>query len=93
MVVPPALQGAAMGDLSKRRGIIQANEAEGDDAVLGAAVPLAEMFGYSTALRSMTQVMSSRCEFNMTVNGTVLSVDVLRCRWRKRSATLPRCAP
>ena len=45
-----------MGDLNKRRGVIQANEAEGDDAVLGATVPLAEMFGYSTALRSMTQV-------------------------------------
>ena len=50
------LQGVAMGDLNKRRGVIQANEAEGDDAVLGATVPLAEMFGYSTALRSMTQV-------------------------------------
>jgi elongation factor G len=45
-----------MGDLNKRRGVIQANEAEGDDAVLGSTVPLAEMFGYSTALRSMTQV-------------------------------------
>lgn len=45
-----------MGDLNKRRGIIQSNEAELDDAVLGAHVPLAEMFGYSTALRSMTQV-------------------------------------
>lgn len=51
-----ALQGVAMGDLNKRRGVIQANEAEGDDAVLGAHIPLAEMFGYSTALRSMTQV-------------------------------------
>ena len=45
-----------MGDLNKRRGVILANEAEGDDAVLGAQVPLSEMFGYSTALRSMTQV-------------------------------------
>lgn len=45
-----------MGDLNKRRGVILANEAEGDDAVLGAHVPLSEMFGYSTALRSMTQV-------------------------------------
>lgn len=44
-----------MGDLNKRRGIIQSNEAEADDAILGAHVPLAEMFGYSTALRSMTQ--------------------------------------
>ena len=45
-----------MGDLNKRRGVIVANEAEADDAILGAQVPLAEMFGYSTALRSMTQV-------------------------------------
>jgi elongation factor G len=44
-----------MGDLNKRRGIIQSNEAEADDAILGAHVPLGEMFGYSTALRSMTQ--------------------------------------
>lgn len=50
------VQGAAMGDLNKRRGVIMANDAEGDDALLGAYVPLSEMFGYSTSLRSMTQV-------------------------------------
>lgn len=62
VTVPTEFQGAAMGDLNKRRGIIQSNEAEADDAILGAHVPLGEMFGYSTALRSMTQ---GKGEFSM----------------------------
>ncbi len=53
---PEAFMGNVMGDLSSRRGIIQGM----DDVVAGikaikAEVPLAEMFGYSTALRSATQ--------------------------------------
>ncbi len=61
-----------MGDLNKRRGIIQSNEAELDDAVLGAHVPLAEMFGYSTALRSMTQVYCGRSLLRLALGPSAL---------------------
>ena len=47
-----------MGDLNKRKGIVQGSEQEADDTVMTAHVPLASMFGYSTDLRSMTQVGS-----------------------------------
>lgn len=51
-----SLQGTVMGDLNKRKGIIQGSEQEADDTIMTAHVPLASMFGYSTDLRSMTQV-------------------------------------
>jgi len=44
-----------IGDLSSRRGKIQGMEARGGAQVIGSQVPLAEMFGYATDLRSMTQ--------------------------------------
>lgn len=44
-----------MGDLNRRKGIVQESKQEMDNAVFRARVPLNEMFGYSTALRSMTQ--------------------------------------
>lgn len=50
-----------MGDLNKRKGIVQGSEQEADDTVMTAHVPLASMFGYSTDLRSMTQVGSQIC--------------------------------
>jgi len=52
--VPSEFQGAAMGDLNRRKGLILDSGASGDDAVIEALVPLAQMFGYSTALRSRT---------------------------------------
>ena len=55
VVTPSEYMGDVMGDLSSRRGkiggMMQRNEAQ----VIGASVPLAEMFGYSTTLRSMSQ--------------------------------------
>ena len=42
--------------MNKRKGIVQGSEQEGEDTVMIAHVPLAGMFGYSTDLRSMTQV-------------------------------------
>jgi elongation factor G len=51
---PEEYQGSVIGDLSSRRGIIGTMEARGDVHVVNATVPLAEMFGYSTALRSLT---------------------------------------
>ena len=44
-----------MGDLSRRRGKIQQMDERGGAKVIRAHVPLSEMFGYSTTLRSMSQ--------------------------------------
>lgn len=51
---PEEYQGSVIGDLSSRRGIIGGMDSRGDINVVNATVPLAEMFGYSTALRSLT---------------------------------------
>ncbi len=52
---PEDYMGDVMGDLNRRRGIIQGMEDLPGGKVIKAEVPLAEMFGYSTDLRSMTQ--------------------------------------
>jgi elongation factor G len=52
---PPDFMGNVVGDLSSRRGIIQGMEDVIGVKVIKAEVPLGEMFGYSTALRSATQ--------------------------------------
>lgn len=53
--VPNEFQGSASGDVAARRGAILSTETKGTTAVISAEVPLASMFGYSTALRSATQ--------------------------------------
>jgi elongation factor G len=55
VVTPADYMGDVMGDLSSRRGKIQGMEQRGDAQVINAIVPLSEMFGYSTTLRSMSQ--------------------------------------
>jgi elongation factor G len=52
---PEEKMGDVMGDLSARRGTIQGMEDLGGGKAIRADVPLAEMFGYSTQLRSLTQ--------------------------------------
>ena len=52
---PPDFMGNVVGDLSSRRGMIQGMEDLAGVKVIKAEVPLAEMFGYSTSLRSATQ--------------------------------------
>ena len=47
--------GDVIGDISSRRGRIEGMEARGNSQVVRGFVPLAEMFGYSTDLRSATQ--------------------------------------
>jgi len=47
--------GDLMGDLSSRRGMIQGMEDNASGKVVRAEVPLAEMFGYSTTMRSLSQ--------------------------------------
>ncbi|HVU87737.1 MAG TPA: elongation factor G [Pirellulales bacterium] len=53
--VPVNFQGSVTGELTSRRGMIVSSEVQGAVAVIEAEVPLAETFGYSTDLRSMTQ--------------------------------------
>ena len=52
---PPEFMGNVVGDLSSRRGMVQGMEDVAGVKVIKAEVPLAEMFGYSTSLRSATQ--------------------------------------
>jgi elongation factor G len=52
---PEEFMGDVIGDLSSRRGHIEGMEPRGGAQVIRAKVPLSEMFGYSTDLRSRTQ--------------------------------------
>jgi elongation factor G len=55
VVTPEAYMGDVIGDLSSRRGKVQGMEQRGNAQTVRAQVPLAEMFGYATDLRSRTQ--------------------------------------
>ena len=55
VVTPEDYMGDVMGDLSRRRGLVQGMEDTPSGKTIQAEVPLAEMFGYATALRSATQ--------------------------------------
>jgi elongation factor G len=55
VVSPDQYMGDVLGDLSSRRGRIGGMNQRGEAQVIDAQVPLSEMFGYSTKLRSMTQ--------------------------------------
>jgi elongation factor G len=55
VVTPEDYMGDVIGDLNSRRGRIEGMEARGNTQVVRAQVPLSEMFGYSTDLRSRTQ--------------------------------------
>ena len=52
---PEEYMGAIVGDLNSRRGRIVSMEARGTSQVIRANVPLGQMFGYATEMRSMTQ--------------------------------------
>ena len=55
VVTPEDYMGDVMGDLNRRRGLVQGMEDSASGKVINAEVPLSEMFGYSTDLRSATQ--------------------------------------
>jgi elongation factor G len=55
VVTPEEYMGDVMGDLNSRRGKIEGMTPRKDAQVIKAKVPLSEMFGYATAMRSMTQ--------------------------------------
>ncbi|RMD60902.1 elongation factor G, partial [Candidatus Parcubacteria bacterium] len=62
VIAPAEFLGEITGDLNSRRGKIESIEDRANTKVIEAKVPLAEMFGYATQLRSMTQ---GRGSFNM----------------------------
>ena len=64
IVTPEDYQGDVMGDVSRRRGVLQGSDTTGDGSasIINAMIPLGEMFGYATALRSQTQ---GRATFTM----------------------------
>ena len=59
---PTEFQGSIFGSINQRRGMIIASQEEGHNCTVEAEVPLSEMFGYSTTLRSSTQ---GKAEFTM----------------------------
>ena len=65
VVTPEEYMGDVMGDLNRRRGVVQGMEDSTSGKVINAEVPLAEMFGYSTDLRSATQ---GRATYTMEFN-------------------------
>ncbi len=62
VVTPEEYMGDVVGDLSRRRGVIQAMDAGPSGKIIKAEVPLGEMFGYATDVRSMSQ---GRATFTM----------------------------
>ncbi len=62
VVTPEKFMGDVTGNLSSKRGIIEGMESRGMNQVVKAIIPLAEMFGYMTTLRSMTE---GRASFTM----------------------------
>ena len=61
-VTPDEYLGDVMGDFNRRRGLVQGSEETVAGSAIQAEVPLKEMFGYATALRSLTQ---GRATFSM----------------------------
>lgn len=62
VTVPEEFMGTVLGDLNSRRGRVEGMDARGNAQVIRAMVPLANMFGYATDLRSMT---SGRANYSM----------------------------
>jgi len=59
VTTPDEYQGDLLGDVNRRRGVIQGVDAKNGQTVLNATVPLAEMFGYATAIRSLSKGRAS----------------------------------
>ena len=66
VVVSEEHMGDVIGDLNGRRGHVQSMEARGGSHIVNTLVPLSEMFGYATDLRSRTQ---GRATFTMHFDG------------------------
>ena len=84
---PTEFQGDMMGTVMKRRGVIQGTTEEGGFVRIDADVPLSEMFGYATVLRSATQ---GKAEFTMEFNRYGVAPaevnETLRKAWLEKRA-------
>ena len=77
VVTPADYMGEILSDVSQRRGKVQSMEAVGDLQVVKAAVPLAELFGYSTAVRSLSR---GRASYTMEPTHFAVAPAVLKER-------------
>jgi elongation factor G len=59
VTTPDEYQGDLLGDINRRRGVINGIDAKNGQTILNAKVPLAEMFGYATAIRSLSKGRAS----------------------------------
>ena len=59
LTTPDEYQGDLLGDINRRRGTIIGIDAKAGQTVLNSNVPLAEMFGYATAIRSLSKGRAS----------------------------------
>lgn len=59
VTTPDEYQGDLLGDINRRRGVISGIDAKAGQTILNAQVPLAEMFGYATAIRSLSKGRAS----------------------------------
>ena len=87
--LPTEFQGAIVGDLNARRGIILETDARGHSTVVRAEVPLAGMFGYATVVRGLSKGMAT---FSMEMSRyapmpTKLAEEVIRQRQEKALQT------
>mmetsp|Transcript_6482 Transcript_6482/g.11694 ORF Transcript_6482/g.11694 Transcript_6482/m.11694 type:complete len:83 (+) Transcript_6482:2-250(+) len=65
VITPPEALGDVIGDLLRRRGQVQGQDARGPAVVVTAHVPLAQMFGYIGSLRALS---SGRAQFTMQLS-------------------------
>ena len=75
VTTPDEYQGDLLGDINRRRGTIIGIDAKGGQTVLNAHVPLAEMFGYATAIRSLSKGRASYSMEPLTFEQVPSSVE------------------
>jgi elongation factor G len=75
VTTPDEYQGDLLGDINRRRGIIQGVDAKAGQTILNAHVPLAEMFGYATAIRSLSKGRASYSMEPLTFEQVPASIE------------------
>ena len=75
ITTPPESVGEVLGDLNARRGTVLDMEQRGDMQIVHARVPMAQMFGYSTAIRSLTK---GRASYSMEPSDFALVPQTVR---------------
>jgi elongation factor G len=89
VTTPENFVGDVIGDLNSRRGRVEAMEPRGNIHVVKAFVPLAEMFGYATTVRSMTQ---GRASYSMEPSHYEQVPTSIADEIRKKTSTQPEAA-